>query len=488
MGPPWRQGPFRLLMRRIILPRLRLPPQARQPARLSRAFPRDKTSSCRPRSTRPTACSRASSAWPKFCSTYCPHDCRRERRYPQQLLRIYQPGRTFAAFKRFAQSHARTDLAGAPRRPSCSSTFVNAVDPNRFDWNFVRAQKPDGTPNPPNTVGCMAVAGTNGNIYPGNFDTYPNCLHASSTVNIHFHGTHTNPGGTGDNVFQQILPLPRDNAGNLTTKPTDAMVGLRTVSSKIAPMQLTDHPLNQWPTKLVERHTAGRGSKNRSSLLKGATRRSTPDQNDLGQADKSSFSDKGGWPQYNIGVTPYCFVLPHKPEDEPVDKGALRMGQSPGTQWYHAHKHGSTAIDVLNGMTGAFIIEGQYRRRPQRLLCELWRQARRQILGNRGVRAISRCWCSISSGPRQTYRFWAGPGRARQDQSQSRRSLRRPMAASVPRRTCSIWRSRKLWRIVVNLVARATPPISWRPKACSGSRWRRTGCSSPGRPTQAHRT
>src|ERR1700720_2252057 len=70
-------------------------------------------------------------------------------------------------------------------------TFVNAVDPNRFDWNFVRAQKPDGTPNPPNTVGCMAVAGTNGNIYPGNFDTYPNCLHASSTVNIHFHGTHT---------------------------------------------------------------------------------------------------------------------------------------------------------------------------------------------------------------------------------------------------------------------------------------------------------
>ena len=36
------------------------------------------------------------------------------------------------------------------------------------------------------------------------------------------------------------------------------------------------------------------------------------------------------------------------------------MGQSPGTHWYHAHKHGSTAIDVANGMTGAFIIEGQY--------------------------------------------------------------------------------------------------------------------------------
>ena len=36
------------------------------------------------------------------------------------------------------------------------------------------------------------------------------------------------------------------------------------------------------------------------------------------------------------------------------------MGQAPGTHWYHAHKHGSTAINVANGMTGAFIIEGQY--------------------------------------------------------------------------------------------------------------------------------
>ena len=36
------------------------------------------------------------------------------------------------------------------------------------------------------------------------------------------------------------------------------------------------------------------------------------------------------------------------------------MGQAPGTHWYHAHKHGSTAINVANGMVGAFIIEGQY--------------------------------------------------------------------------------------------------------------------------------
>src|SRR3954471_11367110 len=44
----------------------------------------------------------------------------------------------------------------------------------------------------------------------------------------------------------------------------------------------------------------------------------------------------------------------------PNASAPLLMGQSPGTHWYHAHKHGSTAIDVANGMTGAFIIEGGY--------------------------------------------------------------------------------------------------------------------------------
>ena len=42
----------------------------------------------------------------------------------------------------------------------------------------------------------------------------------------------------------------------------------------------------------------------------------------------------------------------------PVRKGPLKMGQAPGTHWYHAHKHGSTALNVANSMTGAFIIEG----------------------------------------------------------------------------------------------------------------------------------
>ena len=67
------------------------------------------------------------------------------------------------------------------------------------------------------------------------------------------------------------------------------------------------------------------------------------------------------WPQYYIGAYPYCFVLPEYKEPTwpppPGSKSPI-MGQSPGTHWYHAHKHGSTAINVANGMTGVFIIEG----------------------------------------------------------------------------------------------------------------------------------
>jgi L-ascorbate oxidase len=40
----------------------------------------------------------------------------------------------------------------------------------------------------------------------------------------------------------------------------------------------------------------------------------------------------------------YAFRIPHN--------------QSPGTHWYHPHKHGSVALQVMNGMSGAFIVDG----------------------------------------------------------------------------------------------------------------------------------
>ena len=36
----------------------------------------------------------------------------------------------------------------------------------------------------------------------------------------------------------------------------------------------------------------------------------------------------------------------------------IPQNQSPGTHWYHPHKHGSVALQVVNGMSGAFIVEG----------------------------------------------------------------------------------------------------------------------------------
>jgi len=82
-------------------------------------------------------------------------------------------------------------------------------------------------------------------------DTFPNCFHGLNTTNIHYHGTHITPSGTGDNVLIEIAPA-------------------------------------------------------------------------------DSFQ--------------YAFRFP--------------MNQSPGTHWYHPHKHGSVAMQVLNGMAGALIVEG----------------------------------------------------------------------------------------------------------------------------------
>ena len=78
------------------------------------------------------------------------------------------------------------------------------------------------------------------------------------------------------------------------------------------------------------------------------------------KTDNQNVATQSRWPQYYIGAYPYCYQIPAYTGSYPPPIGALQMGQSPGTHWYHAHKHGSTAIDVANGMVGAFIIEGKY--------------------------------------------------------------------------------------------------------------------------------
>lgn len=45
------------------------------------------------------------------------------------------------------------------------------------------------------------------------------------------------------------------------------------------------------------------------------------------------------------------------------DVDPLRYTQAPGTHWYHAHKHGSTALQVLNGQVGSALIRGEFDRK-----------------------------------------------------------------------------------------------------------------------------
>ena len=212
--------------------------------------------------------------------------------------------------------------------------FVNMVDANRFDRNVDACTKTTG-PRP----------------YPESFgDVSPNCLHASSTANIHFHGTHTNPNATGDNVYLQIRPLPRDNQGELTMESGEAMAGFEEFFAKCA--EMLQNPLTPWPLTWSDMPKAWIDTQTR--LLVGYQQKN-PTQR---LWDENQKVMKDSWPVYYIGAFPYCFALPSWPP--PPGRPSPVMGQAPGTHWYHAHKHGSTAINVANGMTGAFIIEGQY--------------------------------------------------------------------------------------------------------------------------------
>lgn len=199
--------------------------------------------------------------------------------------------------------------------------------------------------------------------YPASVsDTFPDCLHGSSTANIHFHGTHVNPTSTGDNVFLQIRPSPRANDKPIVNADSVADSFKKFFSDCEA--QLKPNVLSEWPYTWKDLPPAW--TQDQEKLLKAYDNGTTPyfppakplDQ----QVWPSNQEQINGnfWPQYYVGAFPYCFQIPdYKTPNWPPASG-LKMGQSPGTHWYHAHKHGSTALNVANGMTGAFIIEGRY--------------------------------------------------------------------------------------------------------------------------------
>jgi FtsP/CotA-like multicopper oxidase with cupredoxin domain len=259
-------------------------------------------------------------------------------------------------------------------------TFINQINPNHFIESIDRGE-----------IGACDPTSLGKLSYPGDpangGDQFPDCFHGSSTGNIHFHGTHTNPGATGDNVFIEVRPSLRVD-DKPEGKPIVTPESVKTSFDeffKQCEAKLSTNVLKQWPKVWGDLPSAWTAEQEKlikeyDAQLEAKYPGAKVDKKYLWPTDKWQLEHRL-WPQYYIGAVPYCFRLPAytqtvwPPPPPPAmagmsmgadaaeneeDSRVLMMGQAPGTHWYHAHKHGSTAIDVANGMTGAFIIEGQY--------------------------------------------------------------------------------------------------------------------------------
>ena len=200
-----------------------------------------------------------------------------------------------------------------------------------------------------------------GNTYPGNpsFEIPPNCFHGSSSTNLHFHGTHISPNGIADNVLLNIRPSPRGADG----KPVVNEDSVKTIFAGIFgdcqqgknPLLWKDWPQawQDWQQKLLvdyDNTTPWQGQ----SPTPGNP--ALPHDEQLWVQNQQAIA-ANEFPQYYIGGFPSCFKIPVWSESTPNNPV---MGQAPGTHWYHSHKHGSTALNLANGMAGALIIEGDY--------------------------------------------------------------------------------------------------------------------------------
>jgi len=243
-------------------------------------------------------------------------------------------------------------------------TFVNNIKPNQFPYSIDQAENQTQVPPAQQTAaGCDSS--TSGYPTLGG-DAFPDCFHGSSTGNIHFHGTHTNPNGTGDNVFLEVRPSPIVEGKPTVTdksvaKPFNDFFKACYDRLKMVPAQWPttwkDAPLGPWNLA----NNPGQPNPNtwtgqQALLLQAYDQGRIPSQQLWPQNLQQIQQDL--WPQYYIGAFPYCFQISAKDPEQEINSGPIKMGQAPGTHWYHAHKHGSTAINVANGMTGVFIIEG----------------------------------------------------------------------------------------------------------------------------------
>jgi len=230
-------------------------------------------------------------------------------------------------------------------------TFLNHTTPGQFADSGIsidNAEQGKGTGC--DTTTNAAVSPPDTHWYPETRgDVFPNCFHASSTANLHFHGTHVSPDDFADNVLVQVRPdatYTEQVAGPLFRQVFD-------YAGSAHHIDFEDPKIARWRNDQEKRVR----NYDETAIWKG--QRGTPGHPALPRDNQletknAQLRAKGKWPEFFVGGYPNSFQI--------TPAVGHKMGQAPGTHWYHAHKHGSTAIHLYNGLAGAFIIEGDYDR------------------------------------------------------------------------------------------------------------------------------
>jgi FtsP/CotA-like multicopper oxidase with cupredoxin domain len=224
-------------------------------------------------------------------------------------------------------------------------TLLNQVNTGQFGGTLDSGER---------GVGCDQVTNASSNPVDKNWypadDAFPNCFHGSSSANLHFHGTHVTPSTTGDNILVAVRPNDKVNEESVGSWFQEVFQHCELGQQ---PKKWDDLPegWREYQEQLLREYDAtapytGPGRTPSGHGLPPGLRLWSQDEHAI---------DKGLWPQWYSGSYPYCFQLPRCPVDQPCPH-PLEMGQAPGTHWYHSHKHGSTALNLFNGLGGAFII------------------------------------------------------------------------------------------------------------------------------------
>ena len=245
-----------------------------------------------------------------------------DRKCVDQLLRFYVRGDLTVGGEDIPPAPLPGPTLRARLGDVVELTFLNQIDPRDYFGSIDHAENGIG-------AGCDTSTGAPGypNLGPDQsntigqplIDTLPNCFHESSTGNLHFHGTHTSPTSTGDNVFLAVRPSPRDANGPTITGATFKTAYATFFAECEKRRRAIDGAKDQWPVTWPKELNADTTYDYQK----------VPDnweQDPLGWTKKQAqflyadpallkadvtLSTEKQWPQYYIGSAPTCFVVPN---------------------------------------------------------------------------------------------------------------------------------------------------------------------------------